>query len=112
MHSLMARLFAFARAICIYKLTARYSGAIHNKVHPRATSRRMLTYTFESLQIMQGTKRVDRIEENAAAVALRLTVADLEELNKAFPYNAAAGPRCECIPSSCACTSSSMKAGI
>ncbi len=44
---------------------------------------------------MQGTKRVERLEENVAAFALQLTAADLEELDNAFPHGIATGGRCE-----------------
>ncbi len=40
-----------------------------------------------------GTKRRERLEENAAAVAVTLTAADLAELDAALPRGAAAGER-------------------
>ncbi len=50
---------------------------------------------------VQGTKRVERLEENVAAFALQLTAADLEELDNAFPHDVAAGYRCEYILAHC-----------
>ncbi len=40
-----------------------------------------------------GTKRVKYLEENAGAVDVKLTAADLAKIDAAFPNDAAAGPR-------------------
>lgn len=40
-----------------------------------------------------GTKRLSYLEENAAALRIQLSSADLERLNRVFPKNAAAGTR-------------------
>ncbi len=40
-----------------------------------------------------GTKHIARLEENAAAADIRLTVAELKEIEAAFPPGAAAGAR-------------------
>jgi len=40
-----------------------------------------------------GTKRVERLEENAASLAVELTSADLARLEELFPRNVAAGAR-------------------
>jgi aryl-alcohol dehydrogenase-like predicted oxidoreductase len=40
-----------------------------------------------------GTKRIKYLEENVEAVSIKLTPAELAELNAAFPVNAAAGTR-------------------
>jgi aryl-alcohol dehydrogenase-like predicted oxidoreductase len=42
-----------------------------------------------------GTKRRTYLEENAAALDVRLTHAELERLEEAFPYDAAVGDRYE-----------------
>ena len=40
-----------------------------------------------------GTKRRSYLEENAGAVAVQLTTADIERLEKVFPKGVAAGER-------------------
>jgi diketogulonate reductase-like aldo/keto reductase len=40
-----------------------------------------------------GTKRIDRLEENAAAVAVTLSTADLDRLETVAPRSAWAGDR-------------------
>ena len=40
-----------------------------------------------------GTKRIRYLEENAAALQVRLTPDDLERIDRVFPHGAAAGPR-------------------
>lgn len=45
--------------------------------------------------LVQGTKRVNRLEENVTAFQIKLTRADLDELDAAFPHDVALGDRCE-----------------
>ncbi|HZU89743.1 MAG TPA: aldo/keto reductase, partial [Stellaceae bacterium] len=40
-----------------------------------------------------GTKRVERLEENLGALAVRLSAAEVERIAQAIPIGAAAGPR-------------------
>jgi aryl-alcohol dehydrogenase-like predicted oxidoreductase len=47
----------------------------------------------DDLVPIPGTKRVKTLEENAAAVDIVLTPADLARIDKAFPPDAVAGPR-------------------
>src|SRR6266404_4443990 len=47
----------------------------------------------EDIVPIPGTKHIARLEENAAAADIRLTVAELKEIEAAFPPGAAAGAR-------------------
>jgi aryl-alcohol dehydrogenase-like predicted oxidoreductase len=47
----------------------------------------------EHIVPIPGTKRRSYLEENSGALAVTLTAAHLEELNRLFPADAAAGPR-------------------
>jgi aryl-alcohol dehydrogenase-like predicted oxidoreductase len=47
----------------------------------------------EHIVPIPGTKRRSYLEENSGALAVTLTAAHLEELNRLFPVDAAAGPR-------------------
>ena len=40
-----------------------------------------------------GTRKISRLDENAAAAAVRLTPAELDRLDAALPKGAAAGDR-------------------
>ena len=40
-----------------------------------------------------GTKKVRRLEENATAIDIELSSAELDEINVIFPPDAASGPR-------------------
>lgn len=49
-------------------------------------------FHFKRPQI-PGTKRLQRLEENAAAFSIQLTPQQVQELSDAFPLDAAAGGR-------------------
>jgi len=67
--------------------------AIEKKCRPAQIALAWLLSRGEDVFPIPGTKRVERLEENAGALEVVLTVEDLSRINAAFPAGAARGER-------------------
>jgi aryl-alcohol dehydrogenase-like predicted oxidoreductase len=67
--------------------------AAEKKVTPAQLALAWVLAQGEDIVPIPGTRKISRLEENAGAVGVKLTPADLERLDKAFPKDAAAGQR-------------------
>ena len=76
------------RAVAVVKAIADRHGAT-----PAQVALAWLLHQGDDIVPIPGTKRRDRLEENAGAASLRLSDADLRELDAAAPVGATAGPR-------------------
>lgn len=76
------------RAVAAVKAIADRHGAT-----PAQVALAWLLHQGNDIVPIPGTKRRDRLEENAGAAALRLTADDRAELDAAAPVGATAGPR-------------------
>jgi aryl-alcohol dehydrogenase-like predicted oxidoreductase len=76
------------RAVDVVKAVAARHGAT-----PGQVALAWLLHQGNDVVPIPGTKRRDRLEENAAAADLQLSVDDLRELDSAAPVGATAGPR-------------------
>lgn len=76
------------RAVAAVKVIAARHGAT-----PAQVALAWLLHQGDDIVPIPGTKRRDRLEENAGAAALRLTAEDLAELDSAAPVGGTAGAR-------------------
>jgi len=76
------------QAVAAVRAVAERRGAT-----PAQVALAWLLHQGDDIVPIPGTKRRDRLEENAGAAALRLDAADLAELDAAAPVGATAGPR-------------------
>jgi aryl-alcohol dehydrogenase-like predicted oxidoreductase len=76
------------RAVTAVKAVAKRHGAT-----PAQVALAWLLQQGDDIVPIPGTKRRDRLEENAGAAELRLNETDLHELDAAAPIGATAGPR-------------------
>ncbi len=67
--------------------------AAQRKCRPSQLALAWLLARGKDIVPIPGTKRVERLEENAAALAVRVTAQDLARIDEAFPPDAAAGQR-------------------
>ncbi len=67
--------------------------AAEKKCRPSQLALAWLLARGKDIVPIPGTKRVERLEENAGALEVRLTAEDLARIDKAFPPGAAAGQR-------------------
>jgi aryl-alcohol dehydrogenase-like predicted oxidoreductase len=76
--------------VLVQKLEAMAS---RKRCTPAQLALAWLLATGNDIVPIPGTKRVKYLEENAGAVNVELTTADVDELEAMFPPDAAAGPR-------------------
>ena len=69
------------------------SGLVTNTYRPRDSSIAWLLARGDNIVPIPGTKRRKYLEENAAAVDITLSDAEVKALEQAFPRHAAAGLR-------------------